>query len=78
MKELRGNKKPFGGAVTVLTGDLRQTLPIVTDGSSASIIGSCLISSEIFNMHFKVLKLHKNMRAEMEKEDFKQWLLDIG
>jgi ATP-dependent DNA helicase PIF1 len=29
LQDIRGNNRPMGGAVTVLAGDFRQTLPVI-------------------------------------------------
>ena len=72
---------PFGGKVFIASGDWRQILPVVRRGTRASIIGSCLKRSYLWN-EFKVLHLTINMRVQLcgnaSDKMFAQWLLDVG
>ena len=72
---------PFGGKVFIASGDWRQILPVVRRGTRASIIGSCLKRSYLWN-EFKVLHLTINMRVHLcgnpSNKTFARWLLDVG
>ena len=54
MQHLRDNNKlMFGGCTLLILGDLRQTLPVVTNGGSrVKIINSCLTRSKLWK-YFK-------------------------
>ena len=63
---------PFGGKVFIASGDWRQILPVVRRGTRASIIGSCLKRSYLWN-EFKVLHLTINMRVNLQvRQPFEQ------
>lgn len=66
-EEIMQNNKPFGGKTLVISGDFRQTLPIVVRGNRVSIIESSIISSTLWK-HFKNISLTRNMPSE-----FGQW-----
>ncbi|XP_015961848.1 uncharacterized protein LOC107485826 [Arachis duranensis] len=75
---------PFGGKVIVLRGDFRQILPMIPRGSRQDIIQSSINSSYLWH-NYKVLKLTKNMRLSLGKNNniqelrnFAEWLLKIG
>ena len=42
MKDLRNNTRHFGGAMILLTGDFRQTLPVIPRLTLADKINACL------------------------------------
>lgn len=44
MKDLRGNQHIFGGAMILLSGDFRQTLPVIPRSTAADEINACLKS----------------------------------
>ncbi|XP_016194842.1 ATP-dependent DNA helicase PIF2-like [Arachis ipaensis] len=75
---------PFGGKVVVLSGDLRQILPVISRGSRQDIIHSTVNSSYLWKF-CQVLKLTKNMRLSIgttvsdqdETEQFSEWLLKV-
>lgn len=81
LRDIRGVDKIMGGVLVLLTGDFRQTLPVVPGGTRADEINSTLKSSLLWP---KVEKLHltKNMRAHItgdeEAWDFSEVLEDIG
>jgi len=45
MQDLRGNQNVFGGALILLSGDFRQTLPVITCSTLVDEIKACLKSS---------------------------------
>ena len=47
-KDLCQNKKPFGGKVIIVSGDFRQTLPIVHHGNQAQIVKSSAKTCKIW------------------------------
>ena len=74
-------EEPFGGKILILSGDFRQTLPVIPGASSATIIDSSINRSYLWK-HFKVLKLEENMRVKASRdsnlEAFDQWTVMIG
>jgi hypothetical protein len=82
------NTKPFGGKLIVLTGDFRQTLPIVPRGSRCQAVDAALNHSFLWK-HFQIYRLCENMRVHlaqqsMELKDptrmqkFSDWLITVG
>ncbi|CAF4865041.1 unnamed protein product, partial [Rotaria magnacalcarata] len=45
LQDLRGNGKLVGGAVSLLAGDFRQTLPVISEGTMADELKVCLKAS---------------------------------
>ncbi|CAG9791745.1 unnamed protein product [Diatraea saccharalis] len=43
--DIRSNETLMGGAVVVLTGDFRQTLPVIEKGTPANEMNACLKAS---------------------------------
>ncbi|XP_054745847.1 uncharacterized protein LOC129250236 [Anastrepha obliqua] len=78
MQDLRGNQQLFGGALILLSGDFRQTLPRSTP---ADEINACLKSSVLWKCVQK-LTLNINMRIHLQKDpaahEFSKQLLQIG
>ncbi|OWZ16370.1 Helitron helicase [Phytophthora megakarya] len=56
------DEKPFGEKVFVLSGDFRQILPIVKNGTPADTIDDCLELSTLWP-HFQQVHLTENMRV---------------
>ncbi|XP_073821564.1 uncharacterized protein [Musca autumnalis] len=81
MQDLRNNQNLFGGAMILLAGDFRQTLPVIPRSTPADELNACLKSSVLWK-HVKKLKLTVNMRVELlndqNGEVFSKMLLDIG
>ena len=53
---------PFGDKVLVISGDFRQTLPIVKGASRAGIVSRCINQHPLWQ-HFEVMELSVNMRV---------------
>ena len=79
LKNLMRSSTIFGGKVMVLSGDFRQTLPVI-EGVNSEILTaeSSLLTCDLFTKNFERRKLSINMRARAEDEDFKKWLLCVG
>lgn len=81
LKDLRGNDQLFGGALILLSGDFRQTLPVVPRSTPADELNACLKSSVLWR-HVQKLTLKKNMRVQIQHdafgESFAKQLLEIG
>ena len=74
-------EEPFGGKILILSGDFRQTLPVIPGASDAAVINSAINRSYLWK-HFKVMKLEENMRVrasgDPDLEAFDDWILSIG
>ena len=81
LKDLRNNSRPFGGALILLSGDFRQTLPIISRGTPADELNACLKLSYLWR-GIRKLTLHTNMRVHLMNdvgaEDFAKQLLRLG
>ncbi len=71
----------MGGITVVLSGDFRQTLPIIPKGMKADKIQACLKSSPLWQQ-IKTMNLLKNMRSHLfgdqQSGQFAQNLLMLG
>ncbi|XP_054719193.1 uncharacterized protein LOC129228538 [Uloborus diversus] len=81
MQDLKGNNKLFGGTVLLLSGDFRQTLPVIPHSTFADEINACLKQSFLWR-NVKILRLTINMRVQNQNDPsahvFSKQLLDIG
>ncbi|KAF2892009.1 hypothetical protein ILUMI_14164, partial [Ignelater luminosus] len=81
LRDLRSNQIIFGGAMILLAGDFRQTLPVIPRSTPADEINACLKTSNLWR-YVKNLKLTTNMRVALQNDIsagvFSKTLLDIG
>ncbi|CAF1454121.1 unnamed protein product [Rotaria sp. Silwood1] len=81
LQDLRGNGKLMGGAVLLLAGDFRQTLPVIPKGTMADELKACLKASYLWR-HVHKLELKTNMRVHLQGDvaagQFAQQLLNLG
>lgn len=81
LQDLRGNQQPFGGALILLAGDFRQTLPVISRSTPADELNACLKASHLWR-YVKKLSLTVNMRIQLQNHAsarlFARQLLDIG
>ncbi|KAL7291672.1 hypothetical protein TKK_0014707 [Trichogramma kaykai] len=77
MKDINNNDKTFGGKIIIVSGDFRQTLPIVRHGSRTQVIENCIKKSHLWEK-FKSFSLFENKRLTSNDENFKKWLLRVG
>jgi hypothetical protein len=81
LQDIKGSKKIMGGIVVVLSGDFRQTLPVVRKGTYVDELQACLKCSNIWK-HVKPFHLHTNMRVKLsgceEQAWFAKQLLCLG
>ncbi|CAB3244443.1 unnamed protein product [Arctia plantaginis] len=81
LKELWNDSRCFGGAMILLSGDFRQTLPVFPRSTAADEINACLKLSNLWR-YMKKLQLTTNMRVALlndtSAEDFSEQLLTIG
>ena len=77
MKDLLNSDKPFGNIIVILSGDFRQTLPIVKRGNRTQIIENTVKKSHLWNI-FNKISLVENHRLTNADNSFNNWLLSIG
>lgn len=81
LKDIKNNDKLFGGTLLLLSGDFRQTLPVIPRSTYADEINACLKSSKLWR-NVEILHLKVNMRVlllqDPSAENFSKQLLDIG
>lgn len=82
LKDIRRRPESLmGGVVVMLSGDCRQTLPVVKRGTPADEVRACIKASTIWGSIQK-MSLSTNMRVHRGGDpaagDFAQKLLDIG
>lgn len=81
LKDLRNNNRRFGGAMILLAGDFRQTLPVIPKSTAADELNACLKSSYLWR-YAKTIPLSMNMRVFLQQdrtaEVFSKELLRIG
>ncbi|GFV04883.1 ATP-dependent DNA helicase [Trichonephila clavipes] len=67
LRDFRGNRRIFGGALILLSGDFRQTLPIIPRSTPADELHACLKSSVLWR-HLQKLTLKTNMRVQLQRD----------
>ncbi|GFW30504.1 ATP-dependent DNA helicase PIF1 [Trichonephila clavipes] len=81
LRDFRGNKWIFGGALILLSGDFRQTLPIIPRSTPVDELHACLKSSVLWR-HLQKLTLKTNMCVQLQRDasagNFAKQLMDIG
>lgn len=81
LQDLRNNRQPFRGAIILLAGDFRQTLPVITRSTPADELNACLKASHLWRL-VKKLSLTVNMRVQLQNDVsaqlFASQLLDVG
>lgn len=81
LRDLRKIEKPMGQAVVLLSGDFRQTLPVIPRSTAADELNTCLKASYLWKYVVKY-QLSTNMRVYLQKDKsaqkFSSQLLTIG
>jgi hypothetical protein len=80
LRDIMDCDEPFGGKVIVLSGDFRQTLPIVKRGSRAQVVGASIKRSVLWE-HFEIFEFTVNMRLRRDDargQEYSDWLIRIG
>ncbi|XP_043481310.1 uncharacterized protein LOC122510603 [Leptopilina heterotoma] len=77
LRDITKCNKPFGGKVILLSGDFRQTLPIVPHGSRTHIVEVCVKNSKLWQ-YFETRSLNVNVRLHDNQVEFSNWLLNVG
>ena len=67
LQDLRGNGHPFGGALILLSGDFRQTLPVIPRSTPADEINACR-KCKVLWRNVKKLTLKTNMRVQLQND----------
>ncbi|XP_036332234.1 uncharacterized protein LOC118743575 [Rhagoletis pomonella] len=71
----------FGGVLILLSGDFRQTLPVIPRSTPADELNACLKSSVLWR-HIQKVTLKTNMRVKVQRDtsagNFAKELIDIG
>ena len=67
IRHLLNNQILFGGAMILLAGDFRQTLPLIPRSTAADEINACLKAS-ILQRYVQNLKLTTNMRVALQND----------
>lgn len=79
--DLRRNDRLFVGIVVLLSGDFRQTLPVIQRGTPADELNACLKTSSLWR-NVNILTLRTNMRVRLQNDAsadiFAQQLLQMG
>uniref|UniRef100_A0A6P7G5R2 ATP-dependent DNA helicase n=1 Tax=Diabrotica virgifera virgifera TaxID=50390 RepID=A0A6P7G5R2_DIAVI len=76
LRDIRQDERPFGNIVTILGGDIKQLLPIVS-GGRAEQLKSLFYHCNAWHS-FKHMKLNVNMRADPAELEFANWLENVG
>ena len=81
LQDLRNNKRPMGGVTVVLSGDFRQTLPVIAKGTKADEVHTCIKNSYLWP-HITRIHLSTNMRVNLHGDTtlaaFSIQLLQLG
>lgn len=67
LQDLRQNNRLFGGLVILLSGDFRQTLPVISRCTPADELNACLKTSTLWRNVTK-LTLRTNMRVILQND----------
>ncbi|GFU69127.1 ATP-dependent DNA helicase [Trichonephila clavipes] len=80
-KDIKNNTKLFGGALLLLSGDFRQTLPVIPCATYADEINACLKESYLWRSISKLcltINMHVHLQNDLLASRFSEQLLDIG
>lgn len=81
LRDFRSDQRPMGGALILLAGDFRQTLPVIPRSTPADELNACLKNSALWR-HVKKITLSTNMRVlllgHVSAQTFAKQLLDMG
>nr|CAD2196515.1 unnamed protein product [Meloidogyne enterolobii] len=70
--------KPFAGKTVIISGDWKQSLPVVRESSAPGAqVAASIQSSDLYKM-FEKHRLMQNMRVIPAEIQFKDWLYSIG
>lgn len=79
LKDLRGSDQIFGGALILLSGNCRQTLPVIPRSTPADELNACLKSSRLWaHVHKLTLTMRVQLQNDTSAVRFAEQLLDVG
>jgi ATP-dependent DNA helicase PIF1 len=85
LRDLTDRNEPFGDIVFIMSGDFRQVLPVIPQGSHANIVFASIKNSYLWEF-VEIFRLSKNMRASdvvvvhpnLGNRTFADWLLCLS
>ena len=79
LRDIRGANCLMGGLTILLSGDFRQTLPVIPKGTPADELHACLKASTLWQ-HINRLQLSINMRVQLQSDSgrFSEEILRMG
>lgn len=81
LRDFRSDQRQMGGALILLAGDFRQTLPVIPRSTPADELNACLKNSALWR-HVKKITLSTNMRVhllgDVSAQTFASQLLNMG
>ena len=57
LKHVNGSEKPFGGLTLVISGDWRQTLPVIPRANRAHLVSETLKGTKLLIFQSEIAKL---------------------
>ena len=78
LRDFTNTQLLFGNKIILLSGDFRQTLPIIPNATTSEIIANCINQLDLFNKNFERFSLTQNMRVDPGQVEFSKWLLNLG
>ncbi|XP_029656160.1 uncharacterized protein LOC115231505 [Octopus sinensis] len=67
-RDIRDCQEPMGGVMFLLSGDFRQTLPVIPKGKRADKVAACLKASQLWH-YIRKLTLSTNMKAQLQGDE---------
>jgi hypothetical protein len=81
LRDIKGIDRPMGGAVIVLAGDFRQTLPVIPRSTPGDELHACIKASYLWR-YVQKMTLSTNMRVHLlgdtTAQNFANQLLKLG
>jgi ATP-dependent DNA helicase PIF1 len=77
LRDIMENEDDFGGKIVCLSGDPRQTLPVVKKAGRAKTVKACFQMSPLYQK-MKMIHLTENMRTDPDEIEFSNYLLRLG
>lgn len=79
LQDIHRSEDPFPNTTFLFSGDYRQTLPVVPQGSREQIVAACFNKSPLWN-NLQILHLTRNFRLQEVDgaADWAAYLLEIG
>ena len=81
LRDIRNSNTLMGNITVLMSGDFRQTLPVVPKGTRVDELNASIKSSVLWH-YVKTLKFSTNMRAQLSRDQsakqFAEKLLELG